>query len=175
MRITGGTLRGRVLPGRVPAGVRPTSSRVREALGSILQPELAGAGVLDACGGTGLLSFEALSRGAATAVIVEPRARTVRAIRASVTALGLGDRVRVIQGRAPGDVPAERWPLVLVDPPYDLDPAPILAGLADRVTRWLVLEHSRQRTPPKVPGLGLDRTRRYGDTALSFYAPARPS
>lgn len=172
MRITGGTLRGRVLPGRVPSGVRPTASRVREALFSILQPSLAGASVLDACGGTGLLSFEAVSRGAAEALVIEKRARTAHAIRASVAHLGIGELVRVQVGQAPRDVPDRTWDLVLVDPPYALDPAPILAGLAHRVAGELVLEHARQVGAPDVPGLRLDRTRRYGDTQLSFYTPS---
>ena len=64
MRITGGSLRGRVVPGKVRPGVRPTSSRVREALFSMVGQDLEGVRVLDAFGGSGLLSFEAYSRGA---------------------------------------------------------------------------------------------------------------
>ncbi|MCE7957512.1 MAG: 16S rRNA (guanine(966)-N(2))-methyltransferase RsmD, partial [Acidobacteria bacterium ACB2] len=72
LRITGGHLRGRVLEG-VPAGVRPTASRVREALFSMVGQDLRGWSVLDAFGGTGLLALEAVSRGAAPVVVVERR------------------------------------------------------------------------------------------------------
>lgn len=65
MRIAGGDWRGRNL--KVPAGdaVRPTQDRVREALFSMLQAELAGASVLDLFAGSGSVGIEALSRGAA--------------------------------------------------------------------------------------------------------------
>ena len=68
MRITGGTLKGRVLPVPVSSGVRPTSSRVREALFSMVGNHLDGVTWLDAFGGAGLTALEASSRGAAVTV-----------------------------------------------------------------------------------------------------------
>ncbi len=172
MRITGGSLRGRALPGRVGAGVRPTASRVREALFSILAPDLPGATVLDACGGSGLLTFEALSRGAASAEVVEKQSRAARAIREAARALDLADRMRVRVGESPRDAPPGPFTLVFVDPPYALDPAPLLVGLAPRVAGLLVLEHARRTPAPEVPDLRRMRTRRYGDTCLTLYEPA---
>ena len=79
MRITGGTLKGRVLPVPVSSGVRPTSSRVREALFSMVGNHLDGVTWLDAFGGAGLTALEASSRGAAVTVF-EKNGRAYRDI-----------------------------------------------------------------------------------------------
>ena len=71
VRIIGGDWRGRKLPVRVQAGLRPTSDRIRETLFNWLQFEIAGARCLDAFAGSGALGFEALSRGARHVVFVE--------------------------------------------------------------------------------------------------------
>ena len=65
IRVTGGALRGRSLPARVPEGVRPTAGRVREAVFSMVGQDLRGWSVLDLFGGSGLIGIEAASRGAA--------------------------------------------------------------------------------------------------------------
>ena len=62
LRVTGGVLRGRVLPAPLPEGVRPTSARTREALFSIVGQDLEGLSFLDAFGGAGLIAIEAWSR-----------------------------------------------------------------------------------------------------------------
>lgn len=152
---------------------------MREALFSALGP-LDGAVVLDLYAGSGALGLESLSRGAAKALFVEKNAGALRVLRRNVAALGLGDRAVVFGGdveRGPrGDVsPID---LLLVDPPYALISRDgFVAGLA----RWLtadgladdarlVLEHARRDDPPELPLLGAaERSRRYGDTVLSFY------
>ena len=77
MRIAGGGWRGRTL--RVPTGdaVRPTQDRVREALFSMLQGEVAGAVFLDLFAGSGAVGLEALSRGAARTTFVELEPRQI--------------------------------------------------------------------------------------------------
>ena len=71
VRITGGSLKGRTVkvPGR--PGLRPTSARVREAVFHRLQHRLQGADVIDVFGGSGALSLEAWSRGAARVTCIE--------------------------------------------------------------------------------------------------------
>lgn len=166
-RITGGRARGRVLPADVPADVRPTASRVREALFSIVGQDLEGLRVLDAFGGTGLLGLEAWSRGASV-VVVEQSAAAAAAIRANAAALGADLDVRT------GDVRVLCEGLglfdgVLVDPPYRLEPGPIVERLASQVRGWLVLELDEARPSPVVAGLTEDRRRTYGGTALVLY------
>jgi len=157
-------------PGR---GVRPTPARVREALFSMVGQELEGVSVLDPFGGTGLLSFEALSRGADSALIFERDARNARRIADTARALGLADRARVRRGEAPRDLPARgAFGLILLDPPYAMDPAPLLAAVAPIAAGVVALEHAARRPPPTVEGLRVFREKRYGDTALTLYRRA---
>ena len=186
MRITGGTLRSRAL--RAPKGqaTRPTTDRVREALFGILASSgvVEGARVLDLYAGTGALGLEALSRGAASAVLVESGREALAALRENVTSLGLAGSAHVVSGevaRAFGRI-ARSGPfdLVFADPPW----AQVDAGEADRALATLardgllaedatvVLEHSSRTDPRDVAGLSRQSTRRYGDTALTFYKPA---
>ena len=186
MRITGGTFRSRAL--RAPRGqaTRPTTDRVREALFGILTSVgvVEGARVLDLYAGTGALALEALSRGAASALLVESAREALAALRANVTSLNLEDTARI----APWDVAqvlrrlpeGEVFDLVFADPPWALvdagSPAAVLSDLArgGRIAPEgrVVLEHSSRTTPFDIDGLVRLDTRRYGDTALTFYKPA---
>jgi 16S rRNA (guanine966-N2)-methyltransferase len=186
MRITGGIYRSRAL--RAPRGPHtlPTSDRVREALFGILSAvgAIEGARVLDLYAGTGALSFEALSRGAAHATLVESSRPALAALRTNLTDLGLAHATLVIEGdvaRAARRI-SERGPfdLVFADPPW----AQVDSGLApvaiESLVRngalsddgLLVLEHAARSRPPNIPRLALHEERRYGDTALAIYKPA---
>jgi 16S rRNA (guanine966-N2)-methyltransferase len=186
MRITGGTLRSRAI--RAPRGqaTRPTSDRVREALFGILESAgvVRGARVLDLYAGTGALALEALSRGAARAVLVESSREALAVTRGNVASLGLGDSARVLAAdvrdavrRLEGEPPFD---VVLADPPWALvDTGEALRVLAELARSSLlaedalvILEHSSRTPPPDVEGLTKDQTRRYGDAALTFYKPA---
>jgi 16S rRNA (guanine966-N2)-methyltransferase len=178
VRVIGGTLGGRRLPGRVAASTRPTGDRVREALFSILGP-LDGEAVLDLFAGTGALGIEALSRGAGRAVFVDRDRAAVRAIRANLEALGLGPeraQVRPVEaGRALQDAALRResYDLVLLDPPYE--PAPGLRlPLAERLPPVLapgarVVAERGRRSPALDLPLTLLTERRYGDTLLTIH------
>lgn len=174
MRITGGSLRGRVVPGRPGPGVRPTSSRVREALFNVIGQDLHGRSVLDAFGGAGLLSFEAASRGAGPVTVVERDRSAAQAIRAAARALGV--QVEVVQGDAARVLGGNQgWDLVLLDPPYREDPAAWIHRAAPRVRWRLVVEHSaRSQVPPVSGPIELLRLKRYGDTSLAVYGLAAP-
>lgn len=175
VRITGGALGGRVVPGQVPAGVRPTAARAREALFSILGQDLSGWAVLDAFGGSGLLGFEALSRGAARLVTIEPARAAARHIREAALALGVTLELRT--GRFPAAVGQdERFDLVLLDPPYAEDPAEYLRAAIAVCRGVVVLETAAKRAVACPEGATLVKHRAYGDTALHIFEPAqRPS
>ena len=170
MKLTGGTLRGRTLPGRARPNTHPTAARVREALFSMAGQDLIGVSVLDAFGGTGMLAFEAVSRGAELAWVIERDGGAVRQIRRSAEVLGVADRVLVRRGSTPKDVPPGSFGLILLDPPYALDPSAVLAAVAPRVDAdgLVVLEHTAARAAPDLADFQAD-TRRYGDTALTLY------
>ena len=169
MRIVAGRWRGRTITAPVGREVRPTADRVREAWMSIVAPVLPGARVLDLCAGSGALGIEAVSRGAASADLVEIAPPSLRAIQANVDALGAADAIRLhrkdalrfVQGLEAG-----AYDVAFADPPYDLDMATAIAAcwLAVPFAAVLGIEHRRTE---RLPGDG--DTRRYGQTALTFY------
>jgi 16S rRNA (guanine(966)-N(2))-methyltransferase RsmD len=182
-RIIAGEHGGRRLAAPPGAGTRPTSDRVREALFSALDAAvvLDGARVLDLYAGSGALGLEALSRGAAHALLVEQDPRAVRVIRENVRALGLADRARVVPGRVeqvlggkPDD--GEPYDVVLADPPYPMPGDELSAALAALVDNaWLapgafvVVERgTRGAGLTWVDGITAERSRRYGETTLWY-------
>lgn len=180
MRIIGGNARGRRLKTPKGQGVRPTSARVKESLFNILPHDLAGMKVLDLFAGTGNLTIEALSRGAAEALLVDSSPRSERTIRENLRQLGLVDRTRVWMmpvARALRELAArgETFDIIFLDPPYErrlLEPTlKIIAGGALlRPSGMLIAEHSTRETVERNYGtLALADQRRYGDTLLSFY------
>src|SRR5215813_7580464 len=96
MRVIGGNARGQRL--KVPKGrcLRPTAARVKEALFDILPHDLSGVRVLDLFAGTGNLTIEALSRGAAAAILVDSSAESGKTIRENLRRLDLTDRTKVL-------------------------------------------------------------------------------
>lgn len=168
MRLTGGHASGRVIRVGAVDGVRPTSGRVREALFSIVGQDLSGLRVLDAFGGSGLLGFEAWSRGGAV-TIVDKRRKVLAAIRA--TAADLGADVTVVGADALKlEGLLEPFDLVFADPPYAFDPADTLAALEGMVADRIVYEaHAKTALPETVGALTLDRVRTFGGTSLAFY------
>ena len=180
-RIIAGEAGGRRLT--VPPGdrVRPTSDRVKESVFSALGPaRLVAARVLDLYAGSGALALEALSRGAAEALLVERDGAAARAIRTNIDTLGFGDRavlrVAAVASVLGGSPPAEPFDLALLDPPYDT-PSTELEEILDRLGSggWLgpdatmVVERSADAPTPRWPaGWGSTWERCYGDTLVLF-------
>ncbi|PTM39069.1 16S rRNA (guanine(966)-N(2))-methyltransferase RsmD [Bosea sp. 124] len=127
MRIVGGRLRGRALAGPKPGigSIRPTSDRLRESLFNVLahayDDPLDGARVLDLFAGTGAMAFEALSRGAGFALLVDDGTEARGLIRENQTALGLAGHSRIFRRDATklGAIgPMAPFGVVFCDPPY---------------------------------------------------------
>jgi 16S rRNA (guanine966-N2)-methyltransferase len=180
MRVIAGELRGQRLVAPRGWKVRPTSDRVREAIFSALGDRVEGASVLDLYAGTGALAIEALSRGAATGVLVD---RDTRPALGNVERLGLGDRAELVRsdvGRwlaaAPEGPDAPRFDLIFVDAPYRL--ADRVAQDLDTSLSRLLAEDGRAivesgaRSPLRVESLERLRQRRYGAADVSIYARA---
>jgi len=184
-RIVAGSLGGRhllALP-KTAAGVRPSSSRVRGAIFDRLQHEVPDARVLDLFAGSGALAIEALSRGAAEAVLVEQQVSLTRFLDRQLGALDLLGRGAVVRADARGFLDRglqgrAAFDLVLVDPPYaELDLyTEVLARLDAH--GWLapsavvVLEYIKRRGQrPAIdipPGLESEAIRDHGQTAIEF-------
>ena len=125
LRIVGGRWRSRRLRFVDADGLRPTPDRVRETLFNWLQFEMPGAHCLDAFAGSGALGFEALSRGAATVVMIERERSQHQALLAAAAELS-ADGARILLGDADsllakaGDWrPAAGFDVVFLDPPYN--------------------------------------------------------
>lgn len=171
LRVVGGELRGRRLasPPR-GADVRPTSDRVREAVFSILG-DVSSASALDLFCGTGALGIEAVSRGAASAVLVDTGTALARR---NVRELGIADRCEVVRA---GALPflrrtRRRFDLVFCDSPYRLADR-LEAALDQLIPPRLaeggrVIAESAARRPLEL-SLPVALERRYGDTLLRVH------
>jgi 16S rRNA (guanine966-N2)-methyltransferase len=184
LRVIAGSARGRRLV--VPPGddVRPTKDRVREAMFSALDARgvIEDAAVLDLYAGTGALAIEALSRGAANAVLVEESRAIAATARLNVETTGFAGVARVetrdvatFLAAPPAGAPFD---LVLCDPPYDLADdalAPVLAVLASG--GWLtddafvVVERAPRANIVTPDRLRITWERRFGDTLVVFLQP----
>jgi 16S rRNA (guanine966-N2)-methyltransferase len=179
MRIIGGEARGRRI--HLPRGcrIRPTADRVKESLFDMLHP-VAGASFLDMFAGCGNCGFEALSRGARSAVFIEKEPRLADAIRENLRLLGFEGRAEVIAADAERGVRrlaqrGERFDILFADPPYE-------EGFLPGIMKWLeganllaengiiVLQHSVREAlqGSYVQAMAVADQRRYGDTMLSF-------
>ncbi len=178
LTITGGTLRSRRVPTPPGRGTRPTPSRVKEALFSILGMRIVDARVLDLFAGSGALGFEALSRGAAHVTFVERHRPTADALRAAARELGVDAHVEVVAVPAEraARIVAGRYDVVFADPPYAQPyPAGALRALRERRAidggTTVVYEHSSREAPPVDAAMRSERSERYGEVALSFLRP----
>jgi len=194
LRITGGEHRGRKLKVPDVAATRPLVERAREGLMNHLRNELPGALVWDVYAGSGILGFEALSRGAGQLVSIEMNAKAARQLRQNAELLRLEDRLETLQidayrlpKLASTDLDRPRPDLVFFDPPYDdfrkggsrrervwalfCELAALLppAGVAIVHTpRGILVEEELQRLP------GIEQ-RDYGSTSLYWWHAPPPS
>ncbi len=183
-RVIAGTAKGIRLRAPGP-GTRPLADRVKQTLFAILEPDLDGARVLDLFAGSGAGGIEALSRGAAAATFVEKDPGAAAVIDANLRATDLaGDRAVIVRADAlrwlDGGPYGAPFDLVLVDPPY-ADPEILRrvlailgapdAPLADD-SRVVAKHFWRDRPPERLGMLAIERERRFGETALTFYRRA---
>ncbi len=173
-------MKGRRLVAPRGAVTRPTADQVRIALMDTLMPKLSEARFLDLFAGAGSVGLEALSRGARHATFVERDPRAFAALQANVDTLGVGDAVRCLRldvDRALTRLAAggERFGIVFLDPPYEPDlVTPTLARLGEGTVLTseaiVIAQHFTKHAPPERVGvLASFRTRRFGETTLTFF------
>jgi pantetheine-phosphate adenylyltransferase len=192
MRIIAGFLGGRRLPAKVMDGTRPTSDRVREALGSVLAGRGAfeDAQVLDLFAGTGALGLEAISRGARAVLAIDSGPAALRGLEQNVRELGVAAQLRhrkldllqrperVLEALLGKE--RTSFSLIFADPPYRELPrfVPLLAALGQhpgiRDDALFVIEHARDNGSQLQDIVGLRAVGHYlyGDTAITLLARA---
>jgi len=172
IRITAGNFRSRTLNVPDIDGLRPTSSRVREALFNILG-DIEGWRVLDLFSGSGLMALESLSRGASSVVSMEQHHQACQSMCKAAQQFDVQSSwhiQQVVLPKALQSLQGEAFDWVFADPPYD-------CGLAEQIPVWLaqeniqwkqlVIEESIRSRPQWAQNISV-KTRRYGDTNLHF-------
>jgi 16S rRNA (guanine966-N2)-methyltransferase len=173
-----------------PAGTRPTSDRVREAMFSALDARgiLPGARVLDLYCGSGALGLEAASRGAAHVTLVDKAIAAHRVTNDNVArvlkAAPRGSSPQIVVSSQPVQsflgASQVSWDVVFLDPPYELGGLELVHNLEALVPRLtldavVVVERSARDPEPAWPdGLDLDRRKDYGDTAVFYLSTTSP-
>lgn len=177
MRIIAGTARGTVIDAPQGKDTRPTLDRVRENVFNILQQQVRGAQVLDLFSGSGAMAFEAVSRGAAAAVLVDVDRKAHQVEEANCRKLRMTDRCRLLLMDWQTAVSqltraGERFSLVFLDPPYAMhDLCGVMNALRPLLTddAILLVEHEAKTFPSTPDGFDLYDSRKYGIASVSFF------
>ena len=172
VRIIGGRCRGRLVRFPSAAALRPTPDRVRETLFNWLGQDLGGKSTLEIYAGSGVLSLEALSRGAALAVAVDSDLRAITAMRANAVKLGLaGLEAARADARAYLASESRVFDVIFLDPPYAVDPWDwLLPGCLARLAEGgAIYAEARQAIAPPA-GLAVRRSGRAGQVVYHLLA-----
>jgi 16S rRNA (guanine966-N2)-methyltransferase len=173
LRVIAGTHGGRYFDSPETSATHPMSERMRGALFNIVG-DLAGQTVLDAFAGSGALSFEALSRGAASAVLLDNNKRAQDTIAKNIELLGFSGHAKLIKANCrvwSEQNPDAYFDLILVDPPYHDMQFSTVSLLSRHLNPkgLMVVSYSGRDVEPTVDGVVVVDNRNYGDAALAFY------
>jgi 16S rRNA (guanine966-N2)-methyltransferase len=186
VRISSGGLKGRKIAsrkafrGKTGDELRPTSAKVREALFDILRNDVAGAVFLDLYAGTGAVGFEALSRGAEKAYMVESNPVRFHALNDAIDQMGLQGRAfsyrdEALSFLAKASSSGISFDVIFADPPYASEEIGKILPFIDlrdvlKAGGCLVIEHSSKKSLNFEPrSLKMVKNYRYGDTSLTLY------
>lgn len=175
MRVISGSARGKKLFSPIENHVRPTADRVKEAIFSAIQFELAGKKILDLFAGTGQIGIEALSRGAEFAAFVDKSLRSVQLTKKNLEAAGFSERAKLFGVDAAQFLSTctEKFDIIFLDPPYK--------DILD-ANFWLILrkciepgglaiyESAKASEKTQIPkGFELRTRRGYGTVTVEIY------
>ncbi len=178
MRIIAGRFRGQQLVNFKASHIRPTTDRVKESIFNKIMGHLSEARVLDLYSGTGNLSFEALSRGAAHIECVESNRKSVNIINQNVEKLKIADEIVVHSVdvfKFLKSYAGEGFDLVFIDPPFTKKLAhdsmlAIADSCAVKGTGIVVIEASSHETiEDDYNGFKLLDRKQFGDKSVSFF------
>ncbi len=168
IRIIAGSLKGRIIRVSAHPNLRPTGSKVREAVFDILQARVVvpGCRFLDCCAGTGAVGIEALSRGAAFVEFVEADHGLARTLQANLESLGLVARSLLTRGPKPTQ---DGFDVAFLDPPYALADTPIVACASALASDGVLIHESGDRDPVPALPAAFVRSYHYGRAHLHLH------
>ena len=182
MRIISGRFRGRRLVNFKADHIRPTTDRVKESIFNKLQGYVDGARVLDLFSGTGNLTCEAVSRGAASVDSVELSRKSIAIIRENLKLLEIEDQVQIINDDVLKYLKRYSGPsydLILADPPFTeklahsvLEELGKSAALGEE-TLIMIEASSHEKLLDQYDGLERTDDRDYGDKRITFWRKVR--
>ena len=176
MQIIAGSFKSRIVKTHKSHKVRPTTGRVRQTLFDLLSTRLyfEGAQVLDMFAGSGILGFEALSRGAEFAVFIDKSPIAIKTIRASAEDLRISERVEAKKMNAIDFLAntTDSFDVIFCDPPYAFEhDQRIIDTVFERnflnSGGYFVYEHPKNKSYETLPNFAFDK--HFGTTSLSFF------
>ena len=176
MRIIAGKDKGRRLNRRDGRDVRPTSDRAKEALFSILGPEVVGTRFLDLFSGFGGIGLEAVSRGAYESVFVDKNQDNIEIINQNIEMLGYEEKTEVITADVLNSLGLLRgdFDLIFMDPPYGKKE--LYNSTLEEINKYnllhptgiIIIEHSAKFELDLAPRYDIIKERAYGNAALTL-------
>lgn len=176
MRVISGSKRGMKLAGFDGEAIRPTTDRVKENIFNMIAPYVPDARALDLFAGTGALSIEAVSRGAAGAVLCESASASVKIIEQNLEKTGFSGLCRLERGDCFSFLSrnTEAYDLIFLDPPYNTG---LLDQALNRIVQQkclaadgiIVAECDGPEKPAAIKGLSLQKEKKYGRTYILIY------
>ena len=177
MRIITGDLRGRMLAPLKEKGVRPTSSKTREALFNIIGP-VSGFNVLDLYAGTGSIGFEAISRGASSAIMIDISSKLLQAIKETAAKWGISEKVFCMRNdvlRFATQIlqSPEKYDLIFADPPFSEKYPDLRIFLPKLKENGVAVFEMQARNMPEWAKEAV-KIRNYGESSLAVFSTLPP-
>ncbi len=180
MRISSGVAKNKKIKSQKGRNVRPTMSRIKEAIFDIIRPYVESSVFLDLFSGTGNMALEALSRGAKRAVMIEKNGEAVSVIIENVNSMGFEDRCRAYKNEASRAVEIlsrkrEIFDIIFMDPPYKEELCTETIMLIDKCQilseRGIVLaeHHEKEKLTDEIGKLKKIDEGNYGCKVISIY------
>ncbi|MBQ9370316.1 MAG: 16S rRNA (guanine(966)-N(2))-methyltransferase RsmD [Clostridia bacterium] len=176
MRVIAGKYKGRTLFSPKDESVRPTTDRIKENIFNLIQFRIAGASFLDLFGGSGAMSIEALSRGAARVVTVDSARESIALIKRNFMKVGIGKEGEILEKdyvAALSSLRGAAFDFIFLDPPYKATfYEDILLKIAEyevlAETGNVIFEHATERALTLPEGLRNVDSRKYGSVTIDF-------
>ena len=179
MRVISGVAKGVSLFSPQGTKTRPTSDFVKENLFNIIRDDVRGARCLDLFAGSGAIGIEALSRGAEAVTFVDVSQKCVDLVRRNLEKARLKEAAIVLKSDAllaVKKLEGQKFDIIFLDPPYFADFAPFAVKVLNEIcsrdiledSGYIILEMSKEITPPKIVGLEIFDEREYSGARLIF-------